>query len=81
MSPIDYSKDIERHDAEINDLWSALNAKVDGIYEHMDRKFGELSMAITNRLPPWVTFVIALQSGMLASALTAIGFLLKFALD
>lgn len=75
MAPIDHSKDIERHDHEINDLWSALNAKVDGIYDHMDKKFESLAQMISNRLPPWVTAIISILTFLLGGSLTIIGFL------
>jgi len=73
--PVDHTKDIERHENEIHDLWSALNAKVDGIYDHMDKKFEALTQAISNRLPPWVTAIISILTFLLGGSLTVIGFL------
>jgi len=76
MGPVvDHTKDIERHENEINDLWSALNAKVDGIYDHIDKKFEALTQAISNRLPPWVTAIISILTFLLGGSLTVIGFL------
>lgn len=89
MSPVlDHSKDIERHERDINDLWEALNSKVDGIYDHMDKKFETfttktstefraLSKEVAERLPPWVTVVISLLTFMLGGSLTYIGILTR----
>ncbi|MCC6798324.1 MAG: hypothetical protein IT366_24640 [Candidatus Hydrogenedentes bacterium] len=68
--PVDHHSDIERHEHEINDLWNAINSKVDGIYEHMDRKFESLAQMISNRLPPWVTVIISLLTFLLGISVT-----------